>query len=83
MSPDRACEPCSGAGYTTQSFLVLSATLGGFTVAIYVLGRVWKSFRLKHLARCAFQPGRIIITYSQVTSQVCCPVALLKNKTLQ
>eukprot|EP01043_Picozoa_sp_COSAG02_P003592 COSAG02_NODE_89_length_38500_cov_61.646910_4_plen_2440_part_00 len=70
MSPDRACEPCSGAGYTSQSLLVLLATLGGVAFGTCVLGKVWKSFPLKHLARCAFQPGRILITYSQVTSQL-------------
>ena len=70
MSPNRVCEPCSGAGYTTQSFLVLFGILGGVALAVYVLSRVWKSFPLKHLARCAFQPGRILITYSQVTSQL-------------
>ena len=70
MSPARVCEPCADSGYTTQSLVGFCAILGGVTVAVYVFSKAWKSFSLKHLARCAFQPGRILITYSQVTAQL-------------
>ena len=70
MSPNRVCEPCSGTGYTSQSFAVLFGILAGLAVFLYVVAKAWKAFPLKHLARCAFQPGRILITYSQVTSQL-------------
>ena len=70
MSPTRACEPCEGTGYTGQSLLALIGILAAVALLLYVLAKVWVAFPLKHLARVAFQPGRIIITYSQVTSQL-------------
>ena len=70
MSPSRECEPCEGTGYTTQSLLVLVGILVGTFVIAAIMASLWKAFSLKHLARCAFQPGRILITYSQITSQL-------------
>ena len=70
MSPSRACEPCDNSGYTMKSMMVLMAMILSIAVICYIVSRFWKAFTLKHFARCAFQPGRIVITYSQVTSQL-------------
>ena len=70
MSPSRECKPCGGTGYTTQSLLLLAVIIVAIAVGFYIMARFWIAFPLKHFARCAFQPGRILITYSQVTSQL-------------
>ena len=70
MSSQRLCEPCEDSGYTPESLLLLSGVLLGIALIVGALGKLWKAFQLKHLFRCAFQPVRILITYSQVTSQL-------------
>lgn len=70
MSPARACEPCEGTGFTRESMLLLAGIIAGVGLVLWIVSKVWKAFPLKHLARCAFQPGRILITYSQITSQL-------------
>jgi hypothetical protein len=50
--------------------LLLAIIIGVIAAVLWIMARVWIAFPLKHLARCAFQPGRILITYSQVTSQL-------------
>ena len=70
MDPSRECAPCAGTGYTPESFTLLGIILGALALLTVILAKVWKAFPLKHFPRCAFQPGRILITYSQVTSQL-------------
>jgi hypothetical protein len=70
MDPARECAPCAGTGYTRESFTLLGIILGALALLTVILAKVWKAFPLKHFPRCAFQPGRILITYSQVTSQL-------------
>jgi hypothetical protein len=57
MSPARTCEPCEGTGFTGQSLVLLMGIIGGVAFVLWVISKLWKAFPLKHLARCAFQPG--------------------------
>jgi hypothetical protein len=70
MNPSRECAPCDGTGYTGQSMLVLLVVIVSVAAVGWLTGKIWSGFQLKHLARCAFQPARILITYSQITSQL-------------
>ena len=70
MSSDRKCEKCGGSGYTPESLLLLVGVLLGLALVLAVLGKIWKGLTIKHILRCAFQPIRILITYSQITSQL-------------
>ena len=70
MSTSQECEPCGDTGFTWKSVGVLAGTLGGALVGFAILSLFWRQFSLKHVIRCAFQPMRILITYSQVTSQL-------------
>ena len=69
-SGTRKCKPCEGTGYTWDALLLLIGIIVVVTAISGVLAKVWKAFPLKHLLRCAFQPVRILITYSQITSQL-------------
>ena len=64
------CVPCDDVGYNWQSFLVLLAVVVCVFVAFFLLGKKWRNFPLKHVIRCSAQPLRMLITYSQVTSQL-------------
>lgn len=69
-SGTRQCDLCEGAGYNwTSMFVLLGSFLSTLLVAC-LAAKVWKSFPMKHLLRCSFQPIRILITYSQITSQL-------------
>ena len=70
MSTKRICELCDDTGYTMASLGMLLVLAAVVTILIFLTCRTWQMFSLKHLARCMFQPGRILITYSQVTSQL-------------
>eukprot|EP01043_Picozoa_sp_COSAG02_P014325 COSAG02_NODE_589_length_19902_cov_119.928939_4_plen_1346_part_00 len=64
------CVPCEDTGYTWGGLAALIATLVGILLLLFLAGKKWKNFPLKHVIRCAAQPLRILITYSQVTSQL-------------
>ena len=70
MSVSKECQLCAGSGYTKESMLVLLGTTAGVVFGLALLASLWKAFTLKHFLRCAFQPLRIFITYTQVTSQL-------------
>ena len=70
MSPKKTCNPCEDTGYTVESLMYLCSFILALFLTIFVMSKCWKSFSWKHFARCVFQPGRILITYSQVTSQL-------------
>jgi hypothetical protein len=72
-SGSRKCETCEGTGYTPESLGILIGILVGIPLLFGIAGKLWKAFPLRHLLRCAFQPIRILITYSQITSQVRIP----------
>ena len=46
------------------------ALLVGIAVLLLVLHYYWIRSSMHHLARVAFQPGRILVSYGQVTSQL-------------
>jgi hypothetical protein len=69
-SSTRTCELCEGTGYTGESMLLLAGILAAVALVTFILLKIWKNFPLKHLLRCAFQPARILITYSQITVRV-------------
>lgn len=77
MSVKRECQPCEGSGYTLQSMLLLLVIAVGVGIGLSVLAYMWKAFTLKHFLRCAFQPLRIFITYTQVTGQLGAVVVVL------
>ena len=70
MSVQRECQPCEGSGYTLKSMLLLLTITIGVATGLLVLAHMWTAFTLKHFLRCAFQPLRIAITYTQVTGQL-------------
>jgi hypothetical protein len=70
MSPSRECEPCDDTGYTSKSFLILFSILVAIVILAVAGAKIWQAYTLKHLARSSFQPMRIMVTYSQVTSQL-------------
>jgi len=71
MDTNRECEPCeSGTSGTVGSIFILLGMIAGFCVVLAVIAKLWSDFPLKHLMRCSVQPMRILITYSQVTSQL-------------
>eukprot|EP01047_Picozoa_sp_COSAG01_P013588 COSAG01_NODE_643_length_14566_cov_31.994194_5_plen_784_part_00 len=70
MKPSRECETCEGTGYNWESLLILLGIFVGIAIVAYFSFKFWEAFTLKHLLRCMFQPMRILITYSQVTSQL-------------
>ena len=71
MNTNRECEPCeSGTSGTVGSIFILLGMIAGFCVVLAVIAKLWSDFPLKHLMRCSVQPMRILITYSQVTSQL-------------
>ena len=70
MSSDRTCEACEDSGYTMESLAMLAGVIVGLILVVCILGKVWKGLTIKHILRCAFQPIRILITYSQITSQL-------------
>jgi hypothetical protein len=70
MNTDRVCEPCEESGFTPAAILAILGILLGVGLLLVLAARLWESFNLKHLLRCSVQPARILITYSQVTSQL-------------
>ena len=71
MNTDRECEPCeSGASGTVGSIFILLGFIAGLALVLGVVSKLWAGFPLKHLLRCSVQPMRILITYSQVTTQL-------------
>lgn len=70
MNSKRACDPCEETGYTFGSLGLFIGFVAGITLVAYGVAKYWKQLTWKHFARCTFQPGRILITYSQVTSQL-------------
>ena len=64
------CIPCEDTGFTWGSLFVLIVALAGILLLLLLVGRKWKTFPLKHVIRCSAQPLRMLITYSQVTSQL-------------
>jgi hypothetical protein len=70
MNSQQECEPCGETGFTGKTLGIMAAMVGGVIFAFGVLSCFWRQFSLKHVVRCAFGPGRILITYSQITSQL-------------
>lgn len=70
MNSDNECEPCAESGFTWATLGAMAAMIGGMLVFFGIISLIWGSFPLKHVVRCAAQPLRILITYSQVTSQL-------------
>jgi hypothetical protein len=64
------CETCAESGFTWATLGGMAAMIGGAMLGLGLIGLVWGKFPLKHVVRCAAQPTRILITYSQVTSQL-------------
>jgi hypothetical protein len=69
MNREGKCEACEEMN-TGSSLLIFVGMIIGVALFLALLGKVWKGFPLKHLLRCSIQPARILITYSQVTSQL-------------
>jgi hypothetical protein len=71
-SNTQECEACdeSGSGFTWATLGAMAAMIGGAMVVLGIIGFMWGKFPLKHVMRCAAQPLRILITYSQVVSQL-------------
>jgi hypothetical protein len=70
MNSNQECEACESAGFTWATLGSMVAMLGGAMVVLGLIGVIWGKFPLKHVVRCAAQPLRVLITYSQVTSQL-------------
>ena len=70
MGPTRTCDTCEDTGYTGRSLAILLAMMAGTLLVMKLLSMIWTQFTLKHLIRVMFQPGRILITYSQITTQL-------------
>ena len=70
MNSKRICELCEDTGYTASSIGLFVGMIVALVVVVYFAAKSWKAFSWKHFARCSFQPGRILITYSQITSQL-------------
>ena len=70
MSSKNECQPCEEAGFTWETAGITVGSVAAVIVLFGALGRLWQGFPLQHIFRCAFQPMRILITYSQVTSQL-------------
>ena len=52
--------------------VIRGRTVGMLAVLILVgivAAKIWKRFEMKHLLKVSFDPARILVTYSQVTSQ--------------
>jgi hypothetical protein len=64
------CETCAESGFTWATLGGMAAMIGGTMLGIGLIGLIWGRFPLKHVVRCGAQPARILITYSQVTSQL-------------
>lgn len=69
MSTANVCEPC-GENTTAAVIGIFFASLAAIAGLLTLIGKLWSRFPLKHLLRCSVQPLRILITYSQVTSQL-------------
>ena len=65
---ENTCEPCEPL--TFGNVLATLALLVGIAVLLLVLHYYWIRSSMHHLARVAFQPGRILVSYGQVTSQL-------------
>ena len=61
----RACETL-----TAGNILATVGIFVGFLLVCLLVHHFWKQSALHHLARVAFQPGRILVSYAQVTSQL-------------
>ena len=70
MNGDKECETCEESGFTWGTLGAMAAMIGGVLVLFGAISMIWGNFPLKHAFRCAAQPTRILITYSQVTSQL-------------
>jgi hypothetical protein len=70
MSADKECLLCDSNEITFGGVLLLVGALLGFAVILAVIGKYWMRFPWRHVVRCAAQPTRILITYTQVTSQL-------------
>jgi hypothetical protein len=70
MSGDKECLSCEGNEITVGGVLLLLLVLLGIVVVLAVMGKYWMRFPWRHVLRCAAQPTRILITYTQVTSQL-------------
>lgn len=64
------CEPCEESNFTAGSAIALVAVFIAVFVIIGLLVKHWHKVPGQHLIRSAFVPGRIIVTYCQVTSQL-------------
>ena len=58
------------ASGTVGSIFILLGMIAGLALILGIAAKLWKGFPLKHLLRCSVQPMRILITYSQVTTQL-------------
>ena len=58
---DKICQKCEDTGYTGGSLAIMLGIIVGISAFVFILSKLWTRFPLKHLARCAFQPCRILI----------------------
>ena len=56
MTSKKMCESCQDTGFTGETVVVLVGMLAAIALFFFFFSRFWSSFRLKHLARCMFQP---------------------------
>ena len=70
MNTNQECEPCEEAGFTWATLGAIVLMIACAFLVLGVISLVWVKFPLQHVVRCAAQPLRILITYSQVTSQL-------------
>ena len=69
MSRGGECLPCEENETSVGAVLLLIAVLVGIFAALALLTKVWVKFPWRHVVRCAAQPTRILITYSQITTR--------------
>jgi hypothetical protein len=70
MSADKECLLCEANEITVGGVLLLVVVLLAFALILAIVGKYWMRFPWRHVLRCAAQPTRILITYTQVTSQL-------------
>ena len=70
MASSRECLACEDSEASAGTIVLLFAALIGIAIFLGVLQTYWIKFPWRHVVRCAAQPCRIMITYSQITTQV-------------
>jgi Ca2+-binding EF-hand superfamily protein len=70
MTPGFMCEPCTKAGFTSKSAIILIAIISFVTIVVALAVKYWDRVPGKHFVRCCFVPMRILVTYAQIITQL-------------